>query len=671
MVHGQDRARELVDTLNRLNYHYYTLDEPLVSDIEYDRLYDELASLEAESGVVLPDSPTQRIGGEVLSGFVPHRHLGQLYSLDKSRSQAEIESWVRRVQAGIADYNQAHAQPLPEPIFACELKFDGLTVNLTYDNGALVMASTRGNGEIGEEILPQIRTIRSVPLSIDFKGRMEVQGEGVMPLSALARYNLTAEVPLKNARNAAAGALRNLDPRETATRHLDCFFYNVGYIEGASFESGQAMIDFLKANRFRVHPFRRLCRSIDELLSAIDEVDALRHEIDVLTDGVVIKVEDRRTREVLGFTAKFPKWAMAFKFEAEEVSTILRDVEWHVGRTGKVTPTACLDPVEIGGATISRATLNNYDDIRRKRVQLGGRVLIRRSNEVIPEILGGIEDETLPSAPIIKPTHCPACGTELIYGQVHIYCPNSLSCVPQLNARMTHYCSRDAMDIEGLSEKTLDKLITATGLRELSELYALDEATLMRIEGFKEKKTAKLLAAIDASRQTTLDRFIYAIGIPEVGKRTARDLAKRFGTFESLRTANAQALMSVEGIGEVVAANIIEFFHDAHIMGAIDRLLAQGVQPEPFEQPFDADGQVLAGKKVVITGTIEGYTRDALEQRVAELGGKAQGSVSARTDLVLAGEKAGSKRQQALELGIELLEGEALYAYLKAHFKSE
>lgn len=665
-----ERMRALIDRVTELNYHYYTLDEPLVADAEYDRLYDELRALEEREGHVEPDSPTQRVGGALLEKFVKHFHLGQLYSLDKSQSEAQIRSWIQRVERSIDEYNATHRKdPLPKPTFLCELKFDGLTINLTYEGGHLVMAATRGNGIVGEEILSAVRAIRSIPLKIAYPGRIEVQGEGILPLSALERYNRHAEVPLKNARNGAAGALRNLDPNVAAQRGIDCYLYHVGYAEEALFSTETEMLAFLRKNHFKVHSFLRRCTSVDEVLNVLEEVSGLRHRLDVLTDGVVIKIDDLKTREVLGFTAKFPRWALAFKYEAEERTTTLERVEWNVGRTGKVTPIAVLEPVELGGVTVSRATLNNYDDIVRKGVRLGARVWIRRSNEVIPEILGIVEDESISTEEIAKPTHCPACGAELIYDRVHIYCPNSLSCVPQLNARMTHYCSRNAMNIEGLSEKTLDKLIEM-GLRDLSDLYELDKERLLSIEGVQEKKATKLLAAIDASRTAKLSAFLYAIGIPEVGEKTARDLADAFDTLEDLRTAGVEELERIEDIGEVTAQNIVEFFRDEHIAEGLSKLLAQGIVLENEKKP-DAKSGVLSGKRVVVTGTIDGYSRKDIEEAIRRLGGRAQGSVSKSTDLVLAGEKAGSKREKALELGVLILEGAALNQFLKEQIDGE
>lgn len=674
----EKRMRALVDELNRLNYHYYTLDAPLMSDADYDVRYDSLLALEKKTGIILPDSPTQRVGGEILKKFTKHRHLAPLFSLGKTKTVAEVQKWERDVKEAVTAYNRTHPQePLPEPEYFAELKFDGLTVNLTYDKGQLVMASSRGNGRIGEEILAQVRTIPSIPLSIPFQGTMEVQGEGVMPRSALRRYNEEAEEPLKNERNAAAGALRSLDPSVAASRHLDAYFYQVGYVrlseetaeDGAAhplaeapFATEEAMFAFLKENRFKVHPFLRRCKTVEEVLDAITEVKTLRNEIDVLTDGVVIKVNDLRTRELLGFTAKFPRWAIAFKFEPEELITTLKDVEWNVGRTGKVTPTAILEPVEIGGATVSRATLNNYDDILRKGVRLGADVKIRRSNEVIPEILETLDTPGRQTETIEKPTHCPACGAELVYDRVHIYCPNSLSCRPQLISRLVHFASRNAMDIDGLSEKTFEKLLDF-GFSQMADLYRLREEDILKLPNFKEKKTKNLLSAIEASKTPTFGAFLFALGIPEVGERTAHDLAAHFEDFEALRHASAEELTTIPDIGETTAGNIVEFFHDPHITEAIDALLAQGITIQYPRKP-DENELWLQDQKIVITGTIEGWTRAELEKAVTAAGGRAQGSVSAKTDLVLAGEAAGSKRTKAEQLGVPILEGEALQDWL-------
>ncbi|MFY9214800.1 MAG: NAD-dependent DNA ligase LigA, partial [Tissierellaceae bacterium] len=401
----EKRIDELIEIINELNYYYYTLDNPKVSDREYDQLYDELVALEEETGIIRDYSPTQRVGGPILEGFEKHTHLGRLWSLDKCQTFEELENWDKRVRRLINEYNSNHGEKLPEPTYILEYKFDGLTINLTYRDGHLVQGATRGNGLEGEAILEQLKTIKSIPMTIPFKGTMEVQGEGVMPLSALEEYNKTAAEPLKNARNAAAGALRNLDTKITAERRLKAYFYNVGYIEGRTFSSHRKVLDFIKENRLPVFDYAKSFDDIRDLIEEINRLEFERQTLDVLTDGLVIKIDDIRTREVLGFTNRFPRWAMAYKFEAEETSTRLIGVEWNVGRTSKVTPTAILEPVEIGGVTVRRATLNNYDDVLRKGVKINSRVLIRRSNDVIPEILGTLEED-IETYEIEKPTHC-------------------------------------------------------------------------------------------------------------------------------------------------------------------------------------------------------------------------------------------------------------------------
>ena len=658
------RMEELIEIINDLNYYYYTLDEPKVSDKEYDELYDELVRLELETGVIREYSPTQRVGGEILDKFEKHVHLGRLYSLDKSQDYGSLRNWDTRVRRMIDEYNNSHDEQLPPPTYIVEYKFDGLTINLTYREGVLVQGATRGNGVVGEAILPQIKTIKSIPLTIDYKGTVEIQGEGLMPLSVLEEYNEKAVEPLKNARNAAAGALRNLDPKITAERKLIAFFYNVGYIEGKEFKSHMDMIQFLKDNKLPVYSYIKACKTIEEVIEEIEKIDKERQHMDVLTDGVVIKIDDIRTREALGSTMKFPRWAMAYKFEAEEVTTKLLDVQWNVGRTGKVTPTAILEPVEIAGATVRRATLNNYDDILRKKVAIGSRVLVRRSNEVIPEILGVVDSEE-ETQEIEKPTHCPSCNSELVQNGVHIFCPNSLSCKPQLVSRIVHFASRDAMNIEGLSEKTAEKLFEELHLRDIPQLYEIRFEDLMKLEGFKEKKSKNIIDAIEGSKDCTLDSFIYALGIPNVGRKTAEDLVKHFKTLDKIRNATYDQLINIPDVGPKVAESIVEFFNDEKIGESIDKLLAIGVSPRYEEE--EVIESIFSGKKVVITGTIEGYKRSQLKDIIEKMGGQVSGSVSKNTDYVIVGENPGSKYEKALELGIEIIDEERLLQILNSH----
>lgn len=641
----EQRIRELVDKLNEYSKAYYVLDAPKISDKEYDELYDELLRLEEQSGIILPDSPTQRVGGDPLPCFEPHTHIHRLWSLDKVRTREDLIDWGRRVE------RIAELQHLPRVKYALEYKFDGLTINLTYEGGRLITGATRGNGIVGEDITPQIKTIRTVPLTIPFKGKMEVQGECYMKLSVLDEINKTTDEKLKNARNAAAGALRNLDPRITAKRRLDCYCYNVGYIEGKKLETQDEMLGFLRENGFTVSDYLVFCDDIETVCDEIDKAEESRPHLDFLIDGMVVKVRDFATREALGATEKFPRWAMAFKFAAEETTTTVRDITWEVGRTGKLTPRASFDPVELAGATIRHATLNNFDDIQRKRVGIGSRVFIRRSNDVIPEILSAVEGD-VPERQVEKPTVCPACGAHVEHRGVHLYCTNSLSCAPQIAGRLAHYASRDAMDIDTFSEKTAALFVEELKLKSIPDLYDLGPQDYMGLQGFGERRINNLMAAIERSKDCTLGAFIFAIGIPNVGAKTAKDLARRFGTIEALRSATVEQLTEVPDVGEIVARSIVEFFADPSIATQVDRLLAHGVKPRPEEVQQDSP---ISGKTIVVTGTLEKLDRRQAEALIESLGGKAAGSVSKKTDYVLAGESAGSKLTKARELGVRVL----------------
>ncbi|OLS03132.1 NAD-dependent DNA ligase LigA [Tissierella creatinophila] len=658
----EKRIEELIKIIDDLNYHYYTMDNPKLSDKEYDALYDELVNLEEETGIKKDYSPTSRVGGFILDRFEKHIHLGRLWSLDKSQSIGELEAWDTRIRRLIEDYNSKGEEKLPEPTYIVEYKFDGLTINLTYNDGKLVQGATRGNGTVGEGIIEQLKTIKSIPLQIDFKGLIEIQGEGLMPLSALEKYNKTAIEPLKNARNAAAGALRNLDTKVTSSRNLTGYFYNIGYIEGKRFKTHLETLEFLRENKLPVFPYFKIFTNIFEIEKEIDIIKTKRHDLDILTDGLVIKINDIRTREVLGFTNKFPRWAIAYKFEAEETSTRLLSVEWNVGRSAKVTPSAILEPVDIGGVRVSRATLNNYDDIERKGVRLNSKVLIRRSNDVIPEILGTLptDEETFE---IELPKDCPACGSELIKDGVHIFCPNSLSCKPQLVKRLVHFASRNAMDIEGFNEKTAQKLLEELDIRDLPEIYEIKYDDLIHLEGFKEKKSNNLLQAIEKSKDVSLASFIYALGINNVGIKTATDLADSFKSLDNIKEAQFDELINVGDIGPIIAKNIIEFFHDEKILNALDKLLEEGVVPH--HEDLEKKESIFTDKTVVITGTIEDLSRTDIKNKIETMGGKVTGSVSKKTDFVIVGENPGSKYEKARELGIEIIDENRLKNMLK------
>ena len=658
----REKIDKLIEKIENLNYHYYTLDEPLVSDGEYDQIYDELRKLEEETGYIRDDSPTQVVGGEILDKFEKHFHITKLLSQNKAQTHEELEAWLDRCNRLRDDYNRNHDDKLAELEYIMEYKFDGLTVNLTYNNGLLVNAATRGNGIIGEEISAQVRTIKTIPNKIKEESLLEIQGEALMPLSELRRYNEENELQLKNARNAAAGALRNLNTKETAKRKLTAYFYSIP-TNNLDFATEEDMLEFLKEQGLLIHPYHKKVHNLEEMLSELDFIEEERKNIDILTDGVVIKINDKRTQEVLGSTNKFPRWSIAYKFEAEEYTTTLREVVWNVGRSGKVTPSAILDPVEFSGATVSRATLNNYDDIIRKKVRIGSKVFIRRSNDVIPEILGVVDENQEGTKKIEKPSKCPYCGSELIQGNVHIICPNSISCKPQLLARMEHFTSRNAMDIEGLSEKTIAQLMEELDINEVDDIYDLSYDDLINLDRFGDKKTKNLLNAIEASKKVDLDNFIYAIGIPNVGERTSRDLANKFKSFDALRHASLEELSDIDDIGEITAQNIIEYFRDPNISKSIDNLLEKGI--EISEVKADNNSNSLNDMTFVITGTIDNYKRDDIKKLLESNGAKVTGSVSKNTDVVLAGEKSGSKKDKAKDLGIEIYENDKLYDFLE------
>ena len=645
------RMRELIDRLNAASKAYYDRNESLMSDDEWDAMYAKLRALEEKTGERAADSPTRRVGGEIMEGFAPHRHIARLWSMDKAQSEEEIKAWAQRC----ARLTQ-EAGGLPANRYCVEYKLDGLTLNLTYDGGRLVQAATRGDGETGEGILPQATTIRCIPLEIPFKGRMEVQGECIMKLSALARYNETAQEPLKNARNAAAGALRNLDPKVTASRNLSALFYQVGYIEGRSFATQQEMLDFMKENGLPVSDFAQTADTIEDAMALVRDIEARRDELDFLIDGATIKLTDMRTREVLGTTDKFPRWSIAFKFAAQETVTKLLNISWELGRTGKLTPLAHLEPVDICGVTVRRATLNNYGDICRKRVRIGSDVWVRRSNDVIPEIMGVVwegEGEA-PQTDVTPPEHCPACGGALTQRGAHLFCLNAQACRPQAIARMKHFASRQGMDIESFSEKTAELFYDQLGVRSPADLYTLDKGSMVVLKGFGARKADKLLSELEKSKDCELDAFLFAIGIPNIGKKTARDLMEHFGSLNALMAAREEELVALEDVGAIVAGSITEFFAQEENQQFVRRLLACGVRPQMRQQ--QSAGNAFEGMTFVLTGTLPTLSRAQAEEIVRQNGGKAAGSVSKKTSVVLAGESAGSKLEKARALGVRIMD---------------
>lgn len=636
------RMEQLVKQLNIWSNEYYVLDAPTVSDGEYDKAYDELKRLEEAEGVVLPDSPTRRVGGEPIAAFKKHRHINRLYSLDKCLSFEELESFDEKVRKVAGD----------NPEYTVEFKYDGLTICLTYENGSFIRATTRGNGVEGEDVTAQVLTIKTFPLSIKYKGVLEVQGEAVIRLSNLKKYNETATEVLKNARNAVAGAIRNLDPRETEKRKPEILFYNVNYMSEQTVFSQTDAFRFLKENGFKVFDFLHVVSGINEVEKIIKIIDEKRKSIDFLTDGAVVKVNDYKYRDELGYTEKFPKYAMAYKFEAEEVTTKLIDVLWQVGRTGKLTPLGIVEPVELAGATVKKATLNNYGDILRKNVKIGARVLIRRSNEVIPEILGATDVSG--ATDVIKPEVCPFCKTPLVEDGANLFCPN-LDCRPRVIANLTNFAKKDCMNIDGFSEATAGMLFDKFKIDRFSMLYKITKAELLSLEGFKDKKAENLLNAIEKSKNVSYKSFIYALGIDGVGKKTAGDLAKRFKTLGDLEAATVDDLLSVDEVGEVIAENVCNYFNDEQNLSEITALINAGVKIEYGDATVSVGG-AFSGERVVLTGSLAKFSRSEAAKLIESMGGEVLSSVSKSTTLVIAGEAAGSKLDKAKSLGIKIID---------------
>ena len=641
--------QEIVKQLNQWAYEYYVLDKPTVADTQYDALYDQLVLLEKQTGVVLPDSPTHRVGGEPLKNFVQHKHLKRLYSLDKVQSFGELQEWMQKVNKAVGEVE-----------FTVELKYDGLTINVTYEDGNFAGAATRGNGIVGEDVTEQVKTIKTVPLSIPFKGKCELQGEGIMRLSALEKYN--REHPkdiLKNARNAAAGAIRNLDPKVTAQRNLDVVFYSNGYEEGLQVHSQTQLVKFLQENGMLTNYVFKRAKTFEEVKAVINYIGEKRSSFDFLIDGVVIKINDFAVREKLGYTDKFPKWAIAYKFDAEQVTTRLNQVEWQVGRTGKLTPIGKLDAVELCGATIRRATLNNFGDILRKKLKTNALVFVRRSNDVIPEVLGAAEEG---GEEIVKPTVCPACGFSLQEVGANLYCVNAENCRPQIVARLSHYCEKGACDIEGLSDKTVNLMVDKLDVRSVADLYRLTKEQLLTLEGFKDKKAQNVVDAVEKSKNVALPQFIYALGLDNVGTVTAKDLAAMFCSVDNLQKATMEQLTSIDGIGDVVAEGIVQYFKESQNLEIIRQLKEAGINPQMHLQ--EKKGPFL-GKKVVLTGSLSHYTRSEASKIIESLGGEVSSTVSKTVNLVVAGEDAGSKLQKAQSLGIEIIDEQQFDSIVK------
>ncbi|MBU5592065.1 NAD-dependent DNA ligase LigA [Clostridium sp. MSJ-4] len=664
MDQKEKKIKELVKELNKYAYEYYVLSNPSSSDKEYDEKYDELLELEKETGIVLPYSPTQRVGDIILPEFNKYVHKAPLWSLDKAQNIETLKEWHKRNLKVVEDYNKNAENPLPPLTYVVTKKFDGLTLNCTYDKeGILIKAATRGTGTIGEDVTAQAKTIKSLPLRIPYDYTLEIHGEAIMTKKAFHEYNKNSPVPLKNLRNGAAGALRNLNLKETAKRNLTAFFYDVGYNEGNPFETYMDMMSFIKDMGFYVDNYIKVCSTVDEIEKEIGYIDSIRLDLDYDIDGVVIAINDMRTRELLGYTVKFPRWAIAFKFEAQEATTKLLEVEWNVGRSGRVSPTALLEPVELAGVTVKRATLNNMDDINRKNVRIGSSVFVRRSNDVIPEIMGVVEESLEGSIEIIPPTICPYCNSELILIGAHYFCENTLSCKPQMVKSLVHYASREAMNIEGFSEKTAEQLFEKLDIKSIPDLYRVTKEQLLTLDKFGEKKAQNILNAIEKSKDCELSAFIYSLSIPNVGIKTAKDLVKNLKTLERIKNATIEELTSISDIGDIVAESILNFFKDEKITSSIEELLSLGVMPR-YEE-IEVKENKFEGKTVVVTGSLENYSRADIKAKLESLGAKVAGSVSKKTDYVIAGEEAGSKYDKAKELNIKILSEKDFEAMLE------
>ena len=645
-----DRMIELVALLNRYAKEYYEEDNPTVSDAEYDALYDELLELEKQY-FVLPDSPTRRVGGAVQKGFATYTHRERLYSLDKSKTKEGIAEWIDKVVEEHGDW----------ATLTLEYKYDGLTLNLSYENGHFVRAVTRGDGVTGEDVTQQAMTIEDIPRTIPFEGSVDIQGECIMRLSVLKAYNETADVPLKNARNAAAGGIRNTDVKEAAKRHLSFMAYNVGYVRGATFATQSERHAFLERNGFCHNQYFKRVEKGDDWQKWLDDVEKERPDLDYLIDGMVFKVDDLALREELGVTAKFPRWAIAYKFHAEEVTSTVLDVVWQVSRTGKLNPLAVLDTVDIGGVSVSRATLSNISEIKRKDIRIGSDVFVRRSGDVIPEILG-IARHNNDSREVFAPSVCPACGAPTEQRGVFVYCTNPEHCAPRVIATIEHFASKDAMDIDGLSVKTIEQMYNDLQLRRADELYDLTLDKLLSLDGFKEKKAGNLLSSIEKSKKTTLPRFLTALAIPNIGKRTAEQMADVFGSIEAIQNATALELIALDDFGAIMADSVVAYFADEGNRDFVASLLAKGVHVEIEEKPTDG---VFAGETVVLTGALTTYKRSHAAALIKERGGMVADSVSAKVTLVVAGADAGSKLAKAEKLGIRVIDEAAFLKMLE------
>ena len=651
------RARELRELLERYNYRYHALDDPEVPDAEYDRLMLELRDVEAQYPVlVTSDSPTQRVGSAPLAAFGEVRHRMPMLSLDNAFDAAAVLDFDRRIRE--------RCPQLAAVRYSAEPKLDGLAVSALYEDGRFVQAATRGDGEVGEDITQNLRTIKALPLKLrhaDQPRVLEVRGEVFMPLAGFERFNAEAlargEKPLINPRNAAAGSLRQLDARITASRPLDLFIYGVGYVEGGELPGHHGeILQRLKHWGFKICPEARMVDSIEVCLEYYAAIGAARSRLPYQIDGVVYKVDDLDVQRRMGFVSRAPRWALAHKFPAEEALTTVRDIEFQIGRTGTLTPVARLVPVFVGGVTVSNATLHNMDELTRKDVRVGDTVVIRRAGDVIPEVVRSIPERRPAGTALIElPAVCPVCGSPVTRegGQAAARCTGGRRCAAQRKEEIKHFASRRALDIQGLGDKIVDQLSDAGLVITPADLFGLTPGQLAELDRMGEKSAQKLIAAIDAAKQTSLPRFLYALGIRDVGEATAVALARHFLELDALRRADAAAIERVPDVGPVVAGNVAAYFADPANVELVDRLLNSGIRWPPLA-PAPAQGAFL-GKSFVLTGTLEGMTREAAQEAILARGGKVSGSVSKKTDYLVAGAEAGSKLKKAQTLSVPIL----------------
>ena len=665
----QAKLETLRNTLRRYEYEYHVLDNPSVPDSEYDRLFHQLKALELEHpDLVTADSPTQRVGAKPLAGFRQIRHEMPMLSLDNAFSDEEFYAFVKRIEDRLI--------VLPKPLtFCCEPKLDGLAVSILYINGVLSQAATRGDGSRGEDITANIRTIRNVPLQLlidNPPARLEVRGEVFMPHAGFERLNKHAlelgEKTFANPRNAAAGSLRQLDPNITSKRPLVFNAYSIGIAEGINLPNTHyARLQWLKSVGIPINPEIRLCNGVEEILAFYRDMQNKRALLGYDIDGTVLKINDIELQNELGFISKAPRWAIAYKFPAQEELTVLNDVEFQVGRTGAITPVAKLKPVFVAGVTVSNATLHNGDEIARLNLAIGDTVVVRRAGDVIPQIIGVLHERRPADAkPIIFPHNCPVCGSQIvrIEGEAVARCTGGLFCAAQRKESLKHFVSRKAMDIDGVGGKLIEQLVERELIRTPADLFKLDLTTLMQLERMGEKSAKNALNSLEQAKHTTLARFIFALGIREVGESTALNLANHFKTLEALKNADFEQLQAVPDVGEVVANRILAFWREPHNVDAVNDLIAQGIHWDAVETK-EAGDNPFKGKIVVLTGTLSQMGRNEAKALLQEMGAKVSGSVSAKTDFVIAGDAAGSKLTKAQELGITVLSEDEFLALVQ------